>query len=176
MALLDRTTVEELYRRYGFQVERRCRRILGNADEAADAAQEVFVKVLVRGAEFRGAAEWMTWLYRVATNVCLNRLRNHRNRAALLRLNANELAPSGVASPDADGNVDRRFLIEVLAELDEMTREIVAYHVIDDMPQGEIAALVGLSRITVNKRLMKFRARCEELTRQSAPARRRALP
>ncbi len=176
MALLDRATVEELYRRYGFQVERRCRRILGNADEAADAAQEVFVKVLVRGAEFRGAAEWMTWLYRVATNVCLNRLRNHRNRAALLRQNAEDLAPPGAPSPDASGNIDRRFLIEVLSDLDEMTREIVVYHVIDDMSQGEIAALVGLSRITVNKRLMKFRARCEELTSQTALVRRRALP
>jgi RNA polymerase sigma-70 factor (ECF subfamily) len=163
MAPLDRTTVEDIYRRYGFQVERRCRRILGDTDEAADAAQEVFVKVLTRGAQFRGAAEWMTWLYRVATNVCLNRLRDRRTRAALLSQNADEVAPASAPRPDE--RAELRFLVELLAEIDETTREIIGYHIIDEMPQGEIAALVGLSRVTVNKRLMKFRAQCEEWSR-----------
>jgi RNA polymerase sigma-70 factor (ECF subfamily) len=165
MAPIDRATVEELYRRYGFQVERRCRQIIGNPDEAADAAQEVFIKVLTRGADFRGAAEWMTWLYRVATNVCLNRLRDRRNREALLSQNADEVVPA--PAPRPDGTIDRRFLVELLGELDETTREIIVYHLVDEMPQGEIAALVGLSRVTVNKRLMRFRAQCEEWTRRS---------
>ena len=164
MVPLDRATVEELYRRYGCQVERRCRRILGNADEAADAAQEVFVKVLTRGADFRGAAEWMTWLYRVATNVCVSWLRDRANRAALLSQNAAEVEPS--AAPRPDGTLDRRLLLELLGELDDTTREIVAYHLVDEIPQGEIAALVGLSRVTVNKRITKFRARCEERTQR----------
>jgi RNA polymerase sigma factor (sigma-70 family) len=166
MAPLDRTTVEELYRRYGFQVERRCRRILANADEASDAAQEVFVKVLARGGDFRGTADWMTWLYRIATNVCLNRLRDGRTREALLLQNADDIVPAQAPSPDASAIIDRRFVVGLLDELDETTREIVVYHIVDDMAQGEIAALVGLSRVTVNKRLMKFRARCEEWTQR----------
>jgi RNA polymerase sigma factor (sigma-70 family) len=164
MPPLDRLVVEELYRRYGFQVERRCRRILGNNDEATDAAQEVFVRLLTKGGDFRGGSEWMTWLYRVATNVCLNRLRNRRTRAELLSRNADEVMPSGAPAPD--GGVDRRFLQALMAELDETTQEIIVYHLVDDMPQGEIAELVGLSRVTVNKRIMKFKARAEERARQ----------
>jgi RNA polymerase sigma factor (sigma-70 family) len=170
MAPLDRATVEDLYRRYGFQVERRCRRILGGVSDAADAAQEVFVKVLTRGGDVRGTSEWTTWLYRVATNVCLNRLRDLRTRDVLLRQHAHEVTPSAVPPPD--GNIDRHIMTELLAELDETTREIVVYHLIDEMPQGEIAALIGLSRVTVNKRLMKFRARCEERTQEGLPGHR----
>jgi len=166
MPPLDRSLVEALYRQYGFQVERRCRRILGNSDEATDAAQEVFIRLLTKGAEFRGAAEWMTWLYRVATNVCLNRLRDDKNRAALLDRNADEIRPSSPPPPDAERHTDRRFVLALLQNLDETTQEIVLYHLIDEMSQGEIAELVGLSRVTVNKRLMKFRAHAEEQARR----------
>jgi len=166
MTSFDRAIVEGLYRQYGFQVERRCRRILGEADEANDAAQEVFVRLLVKGAEFRGAAEWMTWLYRVATNVCLNRLRDRRNRAELLSRNASVVEPMPPRQPDAIGGMDRRFLLDLLSEFDQTTQEIVLYHLVDDMTQGEIAEVVGLSRVTVNKRITKFRARAEERTRQ----------
>jgi RNA polymerase sigma-70 factor (ECF subfamily) len=166
MPLLDRLLVEDLYRRYGFQVERRCRRVLGDTDEATDAAQEVFVQLLSKGGDFRGTADWMTWLYRVATNVCLNRVRDRSRRAALLRENADEVVPSSLPAPDASGHTDRRFLLELLGELDETTQEIVIYHLVDELPQGEIAELVGLSRVTVNKRLMKFRAHAEERTRR----------
>jgi RNA polymerase sigma-70 factor (ECF subfamily) len=120
------------------------------------------VRALSHGSTFRGAAEWVTWLYRVATNVCLNRLRDTRTRQLLLSTNADAVAPWAAASPDAGAIVDRRFLLDLLAELDDTTREIVAYHIIDEMPQGKIAELVGLSRVTVNKRIMRFRARCEE--------------
>ena len=163
MPPLERSIVDELYRRYGFQVERRCRRILGHSDEATDAAQEVFVRLLTRGADFRGAAEWTTWLYRVATNVCLNRLRDRRTRAALLEQNADAVVPTGAAPPD--GGLDRRFLLELLGQLDETTQEIVLYHFVDELAQGEIAELVGLSRVTVNKRIMKFRTQAEERAR-----------
>jgi RNA polymerase sigma-70 factor, ECF subfamily len=162
----DRLFVEDLYRRYGFQVERRCRRILGDRDEATDAAQEVFVRLLTREVNVSADMEWMAWLYRVATNVCLNRVRDRRRRAELLHQNAHEVAPAGLPAPDADGRSDRRFLLELLGELDETTQEIVLYHLVDEMPQGEIAELVGLSRITVNKRLMKFRTHAEERARE----------
>lgn len=162
MEPLDRSIVEDLYRRYGFQVERRCRRLLRNPEDALDASQEVFVRALSHGGSFRGAAEWMTWLYRVATNVCLNRLRDHRTRQALLSTHAHAAIEWAAPGPDGDARIDYRVLLEMLTELDDTTREIVVYHVIDEMPQREISSLVGLSRVTVNKRIMRFRAQCEE--------------
>jgi len=68
--------------------------------------------------------------------------------------------------PDAERHTDRRFVLALLQNLDETTQEIVLYHLIDEMSQGEIAELVGLSRVTVNKRLMKFRAHAEEQARR----------
>jgi RNA polymerase sigma-70 factor (ECF subfamily) len=67
--------VEDFYRRYGPMVQRRCRQLLKDEEAAMDAAQEVFVKVLVHQ-ERLGAQAPSSLLYRIATNTCLNRLRS----------------------------------------------------------------------------------------------------
>jgi len=124
---LERSTVEALYRKYGFQVESRCRRILGDADEAADAAQEVFVTLMTKGGGFRGDATWMTWL-------CAFQYRDALR--ALL------------------GAVDRK------------TQEIAVYYFLDEMSQTDIGKLMGMSRVSVNKRLAKLRARAQKKLRR----------
>src|SRR4029078_11507614 len=69
--------VEALSRRYGPMVLRRCRRLLGDEDEALDACQDVFLRVFER--RDRLDAQYpSSLLYRIATNVCLNRLRDRR--------------------------------------------------------------------------------------------------
>ncbi len=71
--------VESLYTRYGPMVLRRCRAMLRQEDEAADAMQDVFVRLLVERSRLDPKA-CSSLLYRVATNVCLNRLRSRRRR------------------------------------------------------------------------------------------------
>mgnify|MGYP002830669858 CR=1 FL=1 len=74
--------VEELYQRYGPMVMRRCRQLLKEVNEALDATQDVFVQILKR----RDRLE-MTYpsslLYRIATNQCLNRIRDGQRRATM---------------------------------------------------------------------------------------------
>lgn len=158
---LSRTELEEIYRRCGYQVERRCMSILRDAEAARDAAHEVFIKLMTRGHEFRGQSEWMTWLYRVATNLCLNRLRDAGNRRRLLELHGEAVVPSPGPSPESVKHRDA--LVKVMEAFDETTVEIAMYYFVDEMSQGEIARVVGLSRVTVNKRLQSFRARAAEL-------------
>src|SRR5262245_9689209 len=69
--------VDALSRRYGPMVLRRCRRLLGDEDEALDAYQDTFVRLL----EYRSRLDDRypsSLLYRMATNVCLNRIRDRR--------------------------------------------------------------------------------------------------
>src|SRR5260370_37301217 len=57
---------------------RLCERMLGDAEEARDAAQEVFLKAYRKAGDFRPQGQVYTWLYRIATNLCLNKLRRRR--------------------------------------------------------------------------------------------------
>ena len=77
----DALDVEALSVRYGGMVLRRCRRLLGNEDEALDASQDVFVR-LVEQRERLTAEFPSSLLYRIATNVCLNRIRDRSPTAS----------------------------------------------------------------------------------------------
>ena len=57
---------------------RLCERLLGDVEEARDAAQEVFLKAFRKAGDFRPQGQVYTWLYRIAVNHCLNRLRRRR--------------------------------------------------------------------------------------------------
>src|SRR4051812_41697692 len=71
--------VEALYRTYGPMVLRRCRRLLKDEHRALDAMQDTFVQVL-RYEKTLAAEAPSSLLYRIATNVCLNKLRSERRR------------------------------------------------------------------------------------------------
>ena len=104
----------ELFERYGAVVFRRCRKLLGTDERAHDAVQDVFVKVLEHGHAFRGDSEPLTWLYRVATTHCLQRLRDERRRQTRLEL---ELEP-GAPGPTASSVEDRLTLTRILEAVD----------------------------------------------------------
>src|SRR5262245_12099271 len=72
--------VTELYRSYGGIIYARCRKLLGDDSAAEDAAQETFIRVfrhLDRAPDERAA---LAWIYRIATNYCLNEIRDRRLR------------------------------------------------------------------------------------------------
>ncbi len=72
--------VQELYRRYGAVIYSRCHRILRNNAAAEDAAQETFLRVHRHLSSVPQAEEAVRWIYRIATNHCLNELRRERMR------------------------------------------------------------------------------------------------
>ena len=71
--------IDQLYRQYGPMVMRRCRQLLRDEDQALDATQDVFVRLIERRDHLR-ADYPSSLLYRIATNICLNRIRDAKNR------------------------------------------------------------------------------------------------
>jgi RNA polymerase sigma-70 factor (ECF subfamily) len=148
--------IEATYVRYGPMVLRRCRKLLGDEQAAYDAAQEVFLKVIARRgcltADYPSAL-----LFRIATNICLNKLREDRRRG-LRRLPSP--APELVLAPAPEGAVSAGRLLEHLFahETDE-TRQIAVMYFIDGMTLREIGNALALSTSGVHKRLDRLRRR-----------------
>src|SRR4030095_16075773 len=68
----DMTAFDELMIRYERPIYRLCYRFTSNADDARDLAQEVFIKAFEHLTHFRRESSLKTWLYRIATNHCIN--------------------------------------------------------------------------------------------------------
>ncbi len=166
---IDRAEIESLYRRYGALVRRRARSILGDDHEAQDAMQEVFVRVIAAMAEFRGQSQPSTWLYRITTNLCLNRIRDSRRRRDRLAEAAEHgrepLSPTAAAPPEA-----RTALQSVLRQVPEELAQVAVYYYVDDMDQAEIAAVLGVSRRTIGYRLDRFREQAQRILGETAVA------
>lgn len=143
-----------LYDRYAHVLFRRCRAILGNDQDASDAVQDTFAKVIVHATEFRQQASPITWMYRISTNHCLNVIRDRGGRAAKLDQRQGELGPEPLAAPGEGLDTER--VLALLADADDETRLCVMHTYFDDCTREEVAALVGLSVPTVRKRINEF--------------------
>jgi RNA polymerase sigma-70 factor (ECF subfamily) len=164
---MDPKELAQLYQRSGAAVERRCRALLGDGEEARDMVQEVFLRAVRSAAAFRGEASPTTWLYRITTNLCLNRLRD-RKAEVPIEIVAPALRAHG---PSPEGETAARQAAEALLDgLDRRTREAVVYRYLDGMTQDEIARVTGWSRRTVGKRLGLVQARLERLRGERAEA------
>ncbi len=148
---MDGEQIKQLYLRYGPMVISRARALLRSEHAAQDALQEVFVRVLRSGSGFRAQASPMTWLYRVVTNYCLNRLRDERRRATLW----STYGPIGVQSHAVDASA-RMQLEQILSRVRPELQEIAVYALHDEMSHDEIAEIVGVSRRTIGNRLAEF--------------------
>jgi RNA polymerase sigma-70 factor (ECF subfamily) len=148
--------VEKLYRRYSPMVLRRCKAMLGDSDEAEDAAQEVFVKVIRAHDRLHGRYP-SSLLYRIATNTCLNMLRSSKRRRAV----ADSDLLEGMAARDEleERVLDRALASRLLAGESASTLKIVQLHYGEDRSLQETAAEVGLSVSGVRKRLDGVRKR-----------------
>ncbi|MBI5507329.1 MAG: RNA polymerase sigma factor [Deltaproteobacteria bacterium] len=151
--MADALDTAMLCRQYGSSVLRRCQAIVGDRAEAEDAAQEVFLTVMTKGHQFRHDAAVTTWLYRVTTNVCLNRLRSAKRRRA-------REVPDPVLEWGSLTPVDpyqhyrhKSLLTRVARDLDAESQAIFVYRYVDGMTLEEIASTTGTSRRTVAKRL-----------------------
>jgi len=142
-------------------------RTLGSPEEAADAAQEVFIRVWKALPEYREEAQFRTWLYRIVLNLCLNRV--PRLRRELNDLTHEEFVdlpePSSTFSDLAaslEASELRQFLHHQIDQLPEQYRLLVSLRYQHDLPYEEIAALLSLPLGTVKTGLFRAKARLRE--------------
>jgi RNA polymerase sigma-70 factor (ECF subfamily) len=146
---MDDAAVSDAFKTYAGAVYRRCFRILRDAETARDVTQEVFVRCFDRRGRLRHGRELLGWLYRVATNLCLNVLRDGKLRRDADR----RLAPTAPAATDPR---EARLLWDLLRDLDERTQAIVIYIHVDGMTQAEAAEVAQVTDRTVRNCLARF--------------------
>jgi len=144
-------------------VLRRCRSMLRSEAEAVDAMQDVFVELL-RRRERLLADSGSSLLYRVATNVCLNRLRSRSRR----KEEPGDALLERIAIASSEDRSEARALIDRLLSREPVSSGTIAVlHLHDGMTLEEVAKEVGLSVSGVRKRLRKLHERLRELEGQS---------
>ena len=163
-ALSDpRSRAAELFERYGPVVYRRCLRLLRDPDAAADATQEVFVRLVRNLKALEDRATVLPWIYRVATNHCLNLRRAGRWTAE----GAVDLEVAEGTSSDTFP--DRQLAQAVLSRFDPTTQAIAIAVLVDGMEQEEAGRTLGLSRRTVRRKLDRFLVNARKFVARSTP-------
>lgn len=151
--------VETLYRQHRAAVARHCRRLLGDVAAAEDATHETFVRVArhIDSAPPGDQALW--WMYRIATNYCLNEIRNRRT-SAVPSGDATSLCADGPEPACLEESVaDREQVRRVLLSLPEQLRAVAVMRHVEGHHDAEVAAALGISRRTVVYRLKEVKRR-----------------
>lgn len=137
-------------------------RALGDEREAEDAAQEAFVRAWLALPNFRGQAQFRTWLYRIVTNLCCNKLPRLRRELTALAADQAQLIPDE-ATPDPAAGLEadeqRSFLHRQIDALPESYRLLVMLRYQEELAYEEIAAVLSLPLGTVKTGLFRARAR-----------------
>jgi len=150
--------IEDCYKKYGPMVFRRCVGMLKNEEDALDAAQDVFIKLLRYHGRLHGQF-LSSLLYTIATNVCLNRLRQRKWQSGDF-LDPELVLPAS-HDPEFERIEDGMIMDAILHHESESTRAICFMYYRDGMTLSEIGELMGLSISGVRKRLLTFNARAK---------------
>jgi RNA polymerase sigma-70 factor (ECF subfamily) len=173
--------LDELIRATYTDVYALCRRMLADPDEAADATQEVFVRVMRSVLGFRGESAFGTWLHRVTVNVCLTSLRKRsKARAAGMVAGGSPFAMPGdelELTSTADAPEERAVTADLaarseaaLARLPEDARAVVVLRDIEGMSTREVAELLGVTETVVKVRLHRAHAKLRTMILGPGPA------
>lgn len=154
----DAGAFEVLVRRHGPVLLRLAERLLGNRSDAEDAVQDAFVDAWRRLPEFRGDSAFLTWMYRIVTNRCLNQLRARRPSTDLDAI-PEPSAPEHEVSPARAAEASQA-LHELSGALGRLPPDLRACWVLRELhglSYEDIAQAVGLSRPAVRGRIYRVR-------------------
>ncbi|MBI5067158.1 MAG: RNA polymerase sigma factor [Deltaproteobacteria bacterium] len=159
--------LERFFRENFAVIRAKCARILGASEEAADVAQEAFVKLWESGATLSGPAARAAWIYRTCTRLAIDRLRRRRLG---IETSAGEEdggavhAAAGLAPADELVSA-RQQLAALAAQATRPELEVAILCRVDGLTQSEAADVAGLSERTVRRLLDRFDARAAALGR-----------
>ena len=144
----DSTALGGLYQMYGERIFRYTYRMLGNRTDAEDATAETFLRVMRRSAELRADGAFRTWLFRIARNLCIDKLRQHR----LL-----ELPPDAQYSGSEERTTLRVTVHQALNDLPTEYRDPLMLCDLEEMSAKEAAAVLQISVPALKSRLYRGR-------------------
>jgi RNA polymerase sigma-70 factor (ECF subfamily) len=161
----DRTALGQLLALHERALVAFCLGILGSVEDAEDAAQETFLRALQGLGGFRGEAEFRTWLFRIAVNLCL------RWKAARRPVEpwdeARESMTAGSSTPEAIA-LGRLHRMEALASLPRRQRVLFLLKEWEGWSAAEIGQVMGWNEMRVRNELAKARRALVEWRRKHA--------
>lgn len=162
----DKAAFAELVAAYSPQVYNVALKLLGDPAEAEDALQETFLNAYRALASFEGRSSLSTWLYRIATNASLMRLRRHQDAVSL---DEPFVLPDGESLPrqlvdwsQAPESVllsaeARRTMADAIAQLPDTLRAAFVLRDIEELSGQETAEVLGVSLAAMKSRLHRAR-------------------
>jgi RNA polymerase sigma-70 factor (ECF subfamily) len=154
----DRAAFGQLMHRYAGAVYNLTYRMLGNAEDAEDASQEIFLRAYTRLESFDRQRRFSTWLLSIGSNYCIDRLR--RRRFSWLTLDDAAFAlPSAERGPERTAlDHERQAVVQAaLQKLPEHYRMVTVLRYWSDLSYEEIAKVTGLPESTIKTRLHRAR-------------------
>ena len=157
----DLGAFEELYRQHASRLYNLACRMTGTAADAEDLLQEIFLLVHRKLGSFKGEAALGTWVYRLATNCCLDFLRSRHHKLDLASEELDEQLPP----PTGRGplRVERMDLERAIAKLPPGYRAAFVLHDVEGHDHAEVARLLGIAEGTSKSQVHKARMRMREL-------------
>jgi RNA polymerase sigma-70 factor (ECF subfamily) len=156
----DPRAFEALVLRHQTRVYNLCLRMLGNPEDARDAAQDAFLAALRKLSSFRGDAAFTTWMHRVTVNACHDLSRKNR-RQPMLRLASDrddrEVEPGPPIPDHADAVAGASDAARALLDVPEEFRAALVLADVQDLPYEEIASILGVAIGTVKSRVHRGR-------------------
>lgn len=167
----DPDAFEQLVRRKSAKVYAICYRVIGNAEDAKDIAQLVFIKLWENLGKYDSQYAFDTWLYRMVTNVAIDFMRNRQSRDNAVNSNLRLVRTS--SDPD-QGVVLQRKEIESIFEavsstLSPKQKAIFVMREMEDLPSPEIARILGCRESTVRNHLFNARKVMQRALRERFP-------
>lgn len=162
----DPSAFEQLVLQYQSPIYNLCLRITGNPEDAADMTQESFLKAWRSLDSFHFESAFSTWLYRLASNTCLDFLRSVKRRREFSLTIEDEDGdtqlldlPDPALTPEASvlKSEEQALLASAMQQLDFEQRRILTLRVINDLSYTEIAAVLQIKEGTVKSRLARAR-------------------
>jgi RNA polymerase sigma-70 factor (ECF subfamily) len=183
----DAVALEALMSRYAARIYRLAYGITRNAADAEEVVQDVFLQVVHKGERFEGRAAPSSWIYRITTNVSLNKRRGKRHQ---LETSLDELLPRYKADGHRDGDraflvadwsetperdllsgESRRILEDAIDRLPEHYRAVLVLRDVEELSNEEVAQIVGDTVAAVKTRLHRARMAMREHLTQRLGAR-----
>lgn len=156
----DQTAFRTLYQEHVGRVYALCLRLSGNAGDAEEHAQDVFVRVWERLGSFRGESAFSTWLHRLTVNVVLHARRTAGRRTSRVRLADDPLELEAAAASSAAPAED---LSQAIARLPEGARMVFVLHDVEGYQHDEIAGLLDIAEGTSKAQLFRARRLLREM-------------
>lgn len=156
----DFEAFESLYRAHSSRLFSLSVRMLGNRTDAEDMLQEIFLTAHRKLQSYRGDARLSTWLFRLATNLCLDHLRSKSARmthATSSLDDDNAMEPAAPSPGPAVGAVQQIDMERAVAKLPQGCRAAFLLHDVEGFEHREVAAMLGISEGTSKSQVHKAR-------------------